>query len=173
MHQAVANISDIAHEIGQINKLMDRLAQQTNLLALNAAVEAARAGPAGRGFAVVANEVRTLAQQSTQAATQISSLVQGCVKGGENAIEQTDHAKSFMTDLIARVNEVDTISHKMAHATQVQNQGIQDLANTIQEIGNLVAQNTRVAENLGSAVDIALKHKNRFEETVAAFDRST
>lgn len=64
-------ISNITSIVGVITEIAD----QTNLLSLNASIEAARAGEAGRGFAVVASEVKTLADQSAQAALSIREIV--------------------------------------------------------------------------------------------------
>jgi Methyl-accepting chemotaxis protein len=93
--KVVDNIKVMADTIGSI-------AEQTNLLALNAAIEAARAGEQGKGFAVVAEEVRTLAEQSSQAVTSIQETINRVRDAFKNSIDTGNDILSFINTEVHR-----------------------------------------------------------------------
>ncbi|WP_372020149.1 methyl-accepting chemotaxis protein [Tistrella mobilis] len=75
--EAAQRLDGVARSMEGVVEVIRGIAGQINLLALNATIEAARAGEAGRGFAVVATEVKTLANQSADATTRISTEIEG------------------------------------------------------------------------------------------------
>lgn len=108
---AIDNIAESANENGKLTRqlasksqqickivaMIDQIARQTNLLALNAAIEAARANEHGRGFSVVADEVRKLAEQSQNAAKQISTIINEMVNSIDVLVHLSEeNAKSAL-----------------------------------------------------------------------------
>jgi twitching motility protein PilJ len=86
MSKQVKGLGDRSLEISQIMSTIRGIASQTNLLALNAAIEAAGAGEAGARFAVVADQVRKLAENSTQATREIADLVKVIQQETQDAV---------------------------------------------------------------------------------------
>ncbi|MBQ6757998.1 MAG: cache domain-containing protein [Selenomonadaceae bacterium] len=88
--KVIGELGKRSDEIGQIVETISGIAGQTNLLALNAAIEAARAGEQGRGFSVVAEEVRKLAEQSSEAAGNIAKLIATIQQDTTSAVESIE-----------------------------------------------------------------------------------
>ena len=92
--------SMVVKKIADLAKAISGIADQTNLLALNAAIEAARAGENGRGFAVVAEEVRKLAEQSSNTVQEIEHLVGQVINATENLSKGATNVLTFINDVV-------------------------------------------------------------------------
>ena len=88
--ESILSLSAQSQTIGEIVATVDDLAAQSKLLAVNAAIEAAKAGDQGKGFAVVAQEVRSLAEQSKQATTQVRGILHDIQKATASAVLSTE-----------------------------------------------------------------------------------
>ncbi|GLY33003.1 hypothetical protein Kisp02_63680 [Kineosporia sp. NBRC 101731] len=100
VQEKIQRLGSSSEEIGNVIELINSVAQQTNLLALNATIEAARAGEFGKGFAVVANEVKTLAEETRSATSDIATRVaaiQADVSSAAGSIEQ-------ITETVTQIN---------------------------------------------------------------------
>src|SRR5699024_11491137 len=111
VHEAVDKVEGLDHdtqEISQLVSVIQNVAEQTNLLALNAAIEAARAGEHGKGFAVVADEVRKLAEQSSNSVKNITDIVETIQNESFNVMDSLSNGYREVTEGTAQIQQTGT-----------------------------------------------------------------
>lgn len=170
MLQSMDQINQNAHEIGKISKLMEDIAFQTNILALNASVEAARAGAAGKGFSVVAQEVRNLAEKSSesaQKATQMLEHSQEQVVEGYTYAQQT--AKT-MADIADISRDVSQIMDGLVDFVQEQKTALDGMAEDIGAISDIGEHNLSASEQAAAASHEMMQQAQALQDIAGRFN---
>jgi methyl-accepting chemotaxis protein len=167
--ETVFHLGQSGDQIGEIIQVIEEIADQTNLLALNAAIEAARAGEQGRGFAVVADEVRKLAERTTKATKEISSMIKQiqndtitAVKAIGEGAKKAESGKQLAHKAGASIREiVDTaqaavdVVTRVAKASQEQTETSERISQSIETISEVSGQfSTGIQEIARSSEDL-------------------
>ncbi|MGE8357037.1 MAG: methyl-accepting chemotaxis protein, partial [Microvirgula sp.] len=152
-------------EIRSIVEVIREIADQTNLLALNAAIEAARAGEQGRGFAVVADEVRKLAERSSQATVEIGRMIA--------AIQQSaEEAAGVMRQSVQQVESGVQTTHGVGETMNAIRAQVVGVAEIIDHINECLAQQSQTTRNIGTRIDSVVRMAGE-NDAAAAYTAST
>ncbi len=149
----VNQLGDSAQEIGKVVEAITEISDQVNLLALNATIEAARAGEAGKGFAVVANEIKELANQTSDSTNEIKrrvSDIQHSTDGTVTKINEIVTASSEVNELVGTIataiEEQSVTTKEISGNLSQANEGINDVN---ENVNNSSAVASQVADDIG------------------------
>ncbi|HKJ87073.1 MAG TPA: methyl-accepting chemotaxis protein, partial [Gammaproteobacteria bacterium] len=142
--------------VDQITSTIQDIAKKTDLLALNAAIEAANAGEHGKGFAVVADEVRQLAEQTSQATTQVNSIISEVRDHSDSSVEAMSQVQSRMDEVLGNIEHTDQSANQIAAAAEelaatmgetTDNMG--EISGSVDQVADSVVQIQDASQQLG------------------------
>ncbi|MDL2225903.1 methyl-accepting chemotaxis protein [Eubacteriales bacterium OttesenSCG-928-M02] len=151
LEQSMNEINAASQNINNIIKVIEDIAFKTNILALNAAVEAAHAGVHGQGFAVVAEEVRDLAAQSAQAASQTTELIESSVIRTQEGAKLAAETSAALGGIAEAVVSAGQAISEIAEASNQQATGIAQINKGIEQLSQVVQTNSATAQEAAAA----------------------
>lgn len=159
VQKVAEHFNDRMYHITSSLKVIQSIADETNLLSLNATIEAAHAGEAGKGFTIVAQEVRKLANLSTDAAANIQEMIAQLQKDTDELLQKINSAGHATKASVSEVEETETVFQKITER--------------IDEVTNGVRHSYTMAKQIETHVDDVMQTLEEVNQTVLEMEGNT
>ena len=166
LQDAMQNILNSSKRTEEIVNTIQEIAFQTNVLSLNASVEATKAGEAGKGFIVVANEVRDLAQRTSQGAKNIISLIDESRRYVEEGVTSVTEVQTTFDNIFNRIQKLAETTKAIANALSEQVSGVEQVKSSVEQIDHVVQLNVANTQEGATAAEKLHAQSYELEQTI-------
>lgn len=165
LEEVVAGVGTSTAKIHSIVQVISDIAGQTNLLSLNASIEAARAGEAGKGFTVVADEIRKLAEISSDSATQIANIISQVTVQVQDMVSKTDESVTFIEDNASKVTASCEIFNNIYQNVSSTGKVLQHIVSQIHQVDDVSTNIAALAEEQSASTEEILASTHVLADT--------
>lgn len=151
--------------LAEANEVISHIAEQTNLLAMNAAIEAAHAGDAGKGFSVVADEIRALAETSSEQTKAIMALISDIQNAVVGIVEASKGSSQSFSQLGEKITVLDSSLQEVRAGMDEQNRGAQDIMDMMRVLNSVASALSESSQQMKQETQVVVEKISQLRDS--------
>lgn len=170
LQSSIHEITECSKRVSEIINTIEDIASQINLLSLNASIEAARAGEAGKGFAVVAEEVKRLADLSSEAVKNTTDIINKSLSLIAEGETLADEASKSLNTAVENVDNTSILINNIASKSKEQTEKIGNMKVQISKISDVIQTNSATAEETAASTEELAAHSQLINDKLSSYN---